>query len=196
MPDEPATRVSSVNPVTCIVILVVVGIAAVGMYMMVWSVGMRWDYPAFREATTVSDIRTMISAQAAYQVANGGFYAGDLRCLSVPTGPGCIPNYPPNGPTFLDSELTSLTPKKDYARRFTPGPKPPRLNTNVSGSSSVTSYVYSAVPVKRLEDAVRGFGGDSTGLICFSREGVCPAQIRTPTEVRLDTSSPTCTPLQ
>ena len=36
------------------------------------------------EAATLGDIRTVISAQAAYQSANGGFYEGGLDCLTAP----------------------------------------------------------------------------------------------------------------
>ncbi len=37
------------------------------------------------ESATIGDIRTVISAQAAYQSANGGWYASDIVCLNVPT---------------------------------------------------------------------------------------------------------------
>ena len=38
------------------------------------------------ESATIGDIRTVISAQAAYQSANGGWYASDIVCLNAPTG--------------------------------------------------------------------------------------------------------------
>ena len=56
------------------------------------------------EAGAIGDTRTVISSQAAYHAASGGYY-GPLLCLNDPTGPGCIPNYPSNAPTFLDSQL-------------------------------------------------------------------------------------------
>ena len=47
------------------------------------------------ESATIGDIRTVISGQAAFQSANGGWYAGSLSCLSNPSGGGaCIPSYP------------------------------------------------------------------------------------------------------
>ena len=49
------------------------------------------------EAASIGDIRTVLSAEAAYQSSNSGFY-DSLSCLSVPSG--CIPNYPPAAPTF------------------------------------------------------------------------------------------------
>jgi prepilin-type N-terminal cleavage/methylation domain-containing protein len=50
------------------------------------------------ESATLGDIRTLISAQAAYQSANSGFYDGDLSCLTQPAN-GCIPSYPSIAPT-------------------------------------------------------------------------------------------------
>src|SRR5512147_1888880 len=56
------------------------------------------------ESATIGDIRTIISAQAAYQGSNGGWYDGDLTCLNIPAT-GCIPGYPSSAPNFLDSNL-------------------------------------------------------------------------------------------
>ena len=42
------------------------------------------------EAATIGDIRTVISAQAAFQSANGGWYGGSLSCLSRPSGGGDV----------------------------------------------------------------------------------------------------------
>lgn len=49
------------------------------------------------EAATIASIRTIISAQAAYQSANQGLYESRLECLSDPMN--CIPGY--KGPPFL-----------------------------------------------------------------------------------------------
>src|SRR5437867_12998524 len=65
------------------------------------------------ESATIGDIRTVISAEAAYQSAASGFY-GDLTCLSG-GGPGtCIAGY--QGPTFLDTNITAFNAKSGYAR--------------------------------------------------------------------------------
>ena len=37
------------------------------------------------EAHAISDLRTVISGQAAWQSANGGYYEGDLSCLASPS---------------------------------------------------------------------------------------------------------------
>ena len=123
------------------------------------------------ESATIGDIRTVISGQAAYQSANGGWY-DQVTCL---TGPPitCIPSYPTNGPTFLDSAVASLLPKSGYSRSFGPGPVPAPLNANQS-ASSLSSYAYVATPVNNGQTGVRGFGGDSSGVLCFSPAGIAP----------------------
>ena len=49
---------------------------------------------AANESTTLGDIRMLISAQAAYQSANSGFYDAHLSCLTEPSSASCIPSYP------------------------------------------------------------------------------------------------------
>ena len=124
------------------------------------------------ESATIGDVRTVISGQAAYQSANGGWYDGNLICLSTPSV-GCIPQYPSNAPTFLDSAIVSLLPKSGYSRSFQPGPAPIPLNAN-SSPTQVASYAYVASPVNQGQTGVRGFGADSSGVLCFSPQGTAP----------------------
>ncbi len=150
------------------------------------------------EAATIGDIRTVISAQAAFQSANGGWYAGSLSCMSNPQGGNaCIPNYPAGAPTFLDSNLAPTAaapgPKSGYARSWGPGATPAPINTNVSGTNSVSSYVYLATPVTAGQTGVRGFGGDASGVLCFSTNGVAPTTTGT---IALDTTTSSCNVLQ
>lgn len=128
------------------------------------------------ESATIGDIRTIISAQSAYQSANGGWY-GPLTCLNVPTGAGCVPNYPAAAPTFADASIAGVAagPKSGYARLFTAGGAPNPINTNVTGTASLSSYVYGASPVTQGQTGVRGFAGDASGVLCFSSTGVHPA---------------------
>jgi len=146
------------------------------------------------EAATVGDIRTVISAQAAYQSSNGSWYEGKFQCLNSPFA-GCIPNYPTGSPTFLDSQLASLQAKSGYVRSFAPGapPQATALNLNISSPGSVTSYVYSATPVSQGQTGVRGFGGDHSGVLCFSTTGLPPVTVGT---IALDTNDVTCNVLQ
>src|SRR6266571_6943221 len=125
------------------------------------------------EAATIGDIRTLISAEAAYQSANGGFYTSKWSCLVAPST-GCIPNYPANGPTFVDSQLASLQAKSGYQRSSGTFGPPPAPIPAISDINSVSAYVYAASPVNIGQTGVRGFAGDSSGVICFSSTGVAP----------------------
>ncbi len=125
------------------------------------------------ESATIGDIRTVISAQAAYQSSNGGFYGGDLECLATPSA--CIPGYPANGPTFLDSALASLSAKSGYSRKLYVSSVPVGGATGQPLSrSSVASYAYVAVPINRGQTGVRGFCGDASGVICYTPDGGAP----------------------
>jgi uncharacterized membrane protein YhaH (DUF805 family) len=149
---------------------------------------------ARNESLAIADVRTFISAQTAYQSANGGWFAGDLACLSEPSRSGCIPDYPPDAPRFLDPGLTSLNMRFGYSRLFTPGATPRPLDQRRAGPSSVTSYVYWAVPAKPGQSGVRGFAGDSSGNLCFSPTGEPPAVLEN--VVVLDSDSPSCIPFR
>ena len=125
------------------------------------------------ESATIGDIRTVISAQAAYQSANGGWYSSTITCLNAPVGTGCIPNYPANAPTFVDSAISSLASKSGYNRSFQPGATV-TANTSVTGTNSTTSYAYLTVPSNVGQTGVRAFGGDASGVICFTPNGSTP----------------------
>jgi type IV pilus assembly protein PilA len=122
------------------------------------------------ESATLGDIRTLISAQAAYQSANGGFYDGNLDCLTLPSAAACIPSYPVIAPTFLDSQLASQQSKSGYNRLFTGGAVPAPLPPT-SSPTSVGVYSYDATPVNIGQTGVRGFAADSSGRICFTNDG-------------------------
>ena len=125
---------------------------------------------ASNEATAIADIRTVIAAQAAYSSVNGGWYEYNFACLA--THGACIPMAPASTPTFLDSQLAALTPKTGYIRAIGSlggGPQPP--DPTVS-TTSVSTYVYTASPSQQGQTGVRGFGGDASGIVCFSEEGM------------------------
>ena len=56
----------------------------------------------------------------------------------------------------------------------------------------VSAYVYAASPVNVGQTGVRGFGGDSSGVICFNPAGPAPANATG----QLSIGSATCTVLQ
>jgi type IV pilus assembly protein PilA len=134
------------------------------------------------EAATVGDIRTVISSEAAYHSASGGYY-GTLACLTTPTGPGCIPNYPTNAPTFLDSQL-GMVPlvKSGYTRSFVAAPVP----------GGLSCYVYTAVPANVGQTGVRGLAGDCSGRICYTPDGTAVPVLGPPTAAL----TPSCLSLQ
>jgi type IV pilus assembly protein PilA len=122
------------------------------------------------ESATIGDIRTVISAQAAFQSANGGWYTSQMSCLNVVTPGTCIPNYPAGAPTFVDSSIASLLSKSGYNRSFS-ALKVAAPNTAVSGTTSASTYAYGATPVTVGQTGVRGFGGEASGVLCFSPQG-------------------------
>ena len=119
------------------------------------------------ESATLGDIRTMISAQAAYQSSSGGYY-GTPDCLARPKE--CIPNY--DGPHFLDAELASAQVKSGYRRTFHPGPA---VSSALDGSAvppgSLSTFAYVAVPANPGQTGIRAFCGDSGGRVCAVNSG-------------------------
>jgi prepilin-type N-terminal cleavage/methylation domain-containing protein len=126
------------------------------------------------ESATVGDIRTVISAQAAYQSANSGFYESAMSCLVDTDAGGCIPNYPSAAPTFVDSAVASLQAKSGYSRSFEAGPVPSPIPATAS-PGSISNYAYTATPTNLGQTGVRGFGGDGSGILCFSADGARPS---------------------
>ena len=146
------------------------------------------------ESATIGDIRTVISAQAAYQGVNGGYYESILTCMSKRGG--CIPNSPANAPTYLDTVIASQAPKSGYKRFFDPvaaltAADDPEVGVSLSGSSTV-GYAYVASPLNLGQTGVRGFGGDASGVLCFTNTGAAPPVIGATKE--LDTT--VCTVLK
>jgi prepilin-type N-terminal cleavage/methylation domain-containing protein len=120
------------------------------------------------ESGTIGDIRSILSAETAYQSANGGFY-GNITCLSTPSG--CLTSY--SGPTFLDPSIASATATKSgYVRTFSPGT--PVASSGAVGTQSLSDFTYFATPLSQNQTGVRGFGGDSSGRICFTQTGTAP----------------------
>ena len=121
------------------------------------------------EAAAVGDIRTVISSQAAYHGASGGYYA-TLLCLNAPTGAGCIPGYPTNAPNFIDSEIANQLPKGGYSRSADE-------TATVPSGRGLSCYVYHAIPLNPGQTGVRAFAGACSGVVCFTPDGTPVAQI-------------------
>ena len=127
------------------------------------------------EAAMVGDIRTVVTAQAAYQSANYGWYAGSLACLSTPSA-GCIVGYLASAPTFLDPQLGVAGPqsKQGYTRNFT-GAAPSGPPPVGADPASVLMYSYVGLPTVQDQSGVKGFAGDASGVICWTADGTSPA---------------------
>jgi len=144
------------------------------------------------ESATIGDIRTVISGQAAYQSANAGWYDSVLTCLNEPSNGACIPNYPATAPTFLDSNIAAQLSKSGYDRSFQGGAAPATISP-LGSPGQVGSYVYLASPANLNQTGVRGFGGDSSGVLCFTATGVIPPTVGT---IALDFAGGVCSVLQ
>ena len=120
------------------------------------------------EAAALGDIRSVISSEMAYTMANEGFY-DELRCLGAPTS--CLPAYPKTSPVFLN-ESDLQQEKLGYRRTFHPGPKAPR--TPKASPTSLTAFAFTAVPLRPGETGNRGFCGDASGRVCYTSDGSQP----------------------
>ena len=108
------------------------------------------------EAATVGDIRTILSAEAAYSFSNVNLY-GQLSCLSSPASASCLgANYGSSAPTFLDSTMaTDTLMKSGYVRT---------MNYVLTGTNTAV-FCYLAQPFTPNRTGVRSFGGDDAGVI-------------------------------
>jgi type II secretory pathway pseudopilin PulG len=122
------------------------------------------------EAAAIGDVRTVISAQAAYAAANGGFY-DEPACLGRPET--CIPGY--QGPSFLSAEMAALTARSGYDRTFHAGPPADASRSAQPISpSSLTSFAIVLVPSTPGRTGVRAFCGDASGQVCYTGDGSAP----------------------
>lgn len=123
---------------------------------------------AANEAGAIGDIRTVISAEVAFESTAQGY--GDLACLAKPAS--CLKNY--SGPAFLDEALSGATEKTGYKRAFHPG-APGKMR------GTYRAFAYTATPIEAGKTGVRSFCGDATGRICVDPKapivpmaGACP----------------------
>lgn len=119
---------------------------------------------AANEASAIGNVRTVISAQAAYQTVNQGFYDGRRECLSGPQT--CIPNY--TGPTFIDAALFAGS-RSGYVHELQGG-APVAAAKGISPSST-DAFAVIAYPVAVGKTGVRAFCGDATGRVCAVASG-------------------------
>src|SRR5207245_1794250 len=134
------------------------GVTGVGMIAAVAIPSLLRARVSANEAAAIGDIRTVISAEAAYESVAQGY--GDLDCLVRPAS--CIKGY--SGPVFLDAQLAGAADKAGYKRAFHAGPAGRRPAT-------YRGFAYTATPTEVGKTGTRSFCGDATGRICFDPKG-------------------------
>jgi len=175
-PAETAevAKVREASGLLVVIIVIVVVLAIIAMIGIVAAIAipslLRARVSA-NESAAIGDLRTVISAQATYASANGDNY-DRLECLAQPTA--CIPGNRVTDPILLRGEILSTPTRRGYVFSFHPGPPPGELDTSRYSPSSVKTYAYVAVPVRAGQTGVRAYCSDSSGLMCFTRDGTAP----------------------
>ena len=125
------------------------------------------------EASTITSMRAIVSAQAVYSTSCGsGFYAPALSWLTATraSGPGA----------FLGSEFSAnVVDRLGYRIRFTPGSgaqKAPRTCNGLAAGQAVRDYFVAADPVDTIGVVALGrhFGVNANGSVFVSLKRVRP----------------------
>jgi type II secretory pathway pseudopilin PulG len=164
------------------VLVVIMGIFVAGIVAAIAIPSLLRARVSANESATIGDLRTMVSAQAAYASANQGF-PDKPECLVRPVD--CIPGYTAAAPTFLDTSFVSSGVRHGYQFRFVPGAAA-RLEAQHMGKvspSSLEGWTFLAEPATANQTGVRAFCAEASGVICFDPDGhlgqgapgACPA---------------------
>ncbi|MCU0242976.1 MAG: hypothetical protein MUF51_11200 [Vicinamibacteria bacterium] len=162
---QEAARVARVQGITVLGLLLPLGLIPNLLLLLLLVAVPRGHAPrSGNESAAIGDIRTMISAEAAYASLNNEHYAPPL-CLSFPER--CLPAY--TGPSFIDVRMATKSERSGYRSTFYAGKA-------VAGGlpNRLESYAYTAVPMVPRKTGFRSFCGDSTGVVCFTTDGVEP----------------------
>jgi type II secretory pathway pseudopilin PulG len=174
--EEVARAMGSTAVVVIVAVLVLlVVVATVGIIAAIAIPSLLRARVSANESSAMGDLRTVISAQAAYAASNGGFH-DRLACMVEPGT--CLPGYPPGAPRFLDPTMAQAT-RRGYVFTFHEGPRPTPGTFDPARVSptSMTSFAYTAVPAQPNQTGVRGFCGDASGLLCFTTDGSEPRPV-------------------
>jgi uncharacterized membrane protein YhaH (DUF805 family) len=165
---EGAVPAPGAMPVPLLVVLISVLVLAVPMMIGIIAAiaipSLLRARVSANEASAIGNVRTVVSAQAAYQSANQGFYDARWECLSRPQT--CIPDYA--GPTFIDAALFEGT-RSGYVHELHGGARAPTAKgISPSSTDGFAVIAYPAVPGKT---GVRAFCSDASGRICAIANG-------------------------
>ena len=127
------------------------------------------------ESATIGDIRTVISAPGGLPVRERRLVRRSITCLTVPTPHAASRTTRRTRRRSSTATSRRLRSKSGYDRSFAAGRRaaprsPPRLRLD----QHRRRYAYLATPVTQGQTGVRGFGGDSSGVLCFTPDGAAP----------------------
>ena len=179
LPPEQVARVEQLSQgsgaVVAIVAVVVIvgGVVFAGIVAAIAIPSLLRARVAANESAAIGDLRTVVSAQTSYSMANQGF-PDQLECLARPAQ--CIPGLAATSPVFLEEGF--LTPRRrGYEFRLVPGPPPgPEVTQRGQVSpTSIGSWAYVAVPIQPGQTGVRSFCADVSGVVCYVPDGSPPS---------------------
>jgi len=166
---ERLSQGSGATVVLLVVLALFVVVAVIGIVAAIAIPSLLRARVSANESAAIGDLRTVVSAQAAYASANMGF-PDRLECLPEPTQ--CIPGYAANAPTFLDRTMLAPT-RHGYRFRLVPGPpaQPDGSVEDKVSPSSLAGWAYVAEPITPSQTGVRAFCAEASGVICSDASG-------------------------
>lgn len=150
------------------VIVIVLFLLFIGLLSIIGAVRLDPSLRASREAQAIADIRAVLSAEQNYASANSGFFDELTRLCS--RGPECegigIPDYPPDGPDFIDGAIARRSPytKSGFERECFEDGRPPTVPGGAS-PTSVFDYRYRATPKGFWDGGAHSFIGSGAGAM-------------------------------
>jgi type IV pilus assembly protein PilA len=121
---------------------------------------------ASNESAMVGDVRTVISAEATFQSAAGGY--SELSCLSEPATCAAAAGTV----IMVDRVIAQGQTKSGYTRTWQGG-----IADSVSGLW--LSYMYGGTPQVVGRTGNKGFASSDEGIVCYSTDGSLPDPLAT-----------------
>jgi type II secretory pathway pseudopilin PulG len=166
---------SGVVVVLVVVLVVLMMVAIIGIIAAIAIPSLLRARVSANESMAIGNLRTIISAEAAYQSANAGYYDAP-PCLFAPAQ--CLGSNAPASPFLSPESVVFDAPKSGYVLTFFPGET---VSAPGASPSSLMSFAVVAEPATVNQTGVRTFCGDSTGVVCTmsasehrAEGGACP----------------------
>jgi type IV pilus assembly protein PilA len=120
------------------------------------------------EASAISSIRAIVTAQADFRASNNGF-APDLDKLGAPCPGGMV--------GFISPDLgANEIVKSGYQFDVVEGESAVAAPNDCHGDETITDYYGTAVPVSVGSTGIRAFATNGVGMIWQASDGVPPSQ--------------------